>query len=132
MNLDYIRKNYKVPAELGGRVRYNNQEEGTIVGVHNALLVVRMDDDPFTASYHPKYNLQYLPFDLNKATTALRSVALYLTPRGQLPYGLFQDIVPGAFRHIVEQEMSASGAWTGYDEGFMLKDVPTGEENQPS
>lgn len=68
MSLSYIRHHYRVPAQKGGRVRYTGDKgpkakprEGVITGAKGAHLRIRMDGDSFSNSYHPTWELEYLP-----------------------------------------------------------------------
>ena len=64
MSMDYIRTAYKVPAKRGGRIEYTPHvppRMGTIVGARGALLRIRLDGDKHVGSYHPTWQLRYLP-----------------------------------------------------------------------
>lgn len=65
MSIQYIRKQYDVPAALGGRVRYTGGDEprlGTINGTEGARLMLRLDGDEHeTGPYHPTWEIEYLP-----------------------------------------------------------------------
>lgn len=64
MSIDYIRDTYRVPAKIGGRVRYTGDgapQIGTIVGSRNAHIMVLIDGDAKPAEYHPTWEMEYLP-----------------------------------------------------------------------
>lgn len=65
MSIQYIRKTYDVPANLGGRVRYTGGREprdGTIMGTEGAYLMLKLDGDRLeTGPYHPTWEIEYLP-----------------------------------------------------------------------
>lgn len=65
MSMDWIRKNYSVPAKRGGRVEYTGgktPEFGTIVGAREGRLRIRLDGMEYThpLPFHPTYELRYL------------------------------------------------------------------------
>ena len=63
MSVDYIRETYRVPAKVGGRVRYSGGEtptDGVIVGAKNAHLRIRIDGDKFNRNFHPTWKMEYL------------------------------------------------------------------------
>lgn len=64
MSMKYIRKAYNVPAKRGGRISFTDAEKtvhGTIVGSRYAHLRIRLDGSKSIGSYHPKWNIVYLP-----------------------------------------------------------------------
>jgi hypothetical protein len=65
MSMEYIRKTYKVPAKRGGRVEYLASDgelmEGTITGTRAAYLLVRLDGNKRSFTFHPTWGLKYLP-----------------------------------------------------------------------
>lgn len=64
MTLQWIRKNYRVPAKRGGRVEYTGEgriELGTICGAAGSHLRVRLDRNPnHSLPFHPTWKLRYL------------------------------------------------------------------------
>ncbi len=61
-SLEYIRKRYRVPAELNGRVLYTGSgpgRRGTIIGTSGAYLAIRLDGEEGWAAYHPTWELEY-------------------------------------------------------------------------
>lgn len=62
--LDWIRRNYGVPAKRLGRVRVQ-EKEGTICSWRDGYLMVRFDGDNRTKPIHPKWNVTYLDEDGN-------------------------------------------------------------------
>jgi len=65
MNLAWIRKHYKVPAKRGMRVRYTGKtgtvQLGTITAARQGYLQVRLDGERKAKSYHPTWEIEYLP-----------------------------------------------------------------------
>ena len=68
MSLEYIRRAYGVPAKRGARVEYSGNAavgklRGTIVGADGQYIRVRFDGNParWTFSYHPTWEMKYLP-----------------------------------------------------------------------
>ena len=62
--LQYIRDYYRVPAAIGGRVKYTGGKGtryGTITGVRNHYLLVRLDGNTYPHVFHPTWELHYLP-----------------------------------------------------------------------
>ena len=61
---DLIRRQYGVPAEVGGRIAYTYQgrREGTIVGfdTEGAYLLIRLDGEDDARRYHPTWEIEYL------------------------------------------------------------------------
>lgn len=62
MAMDYIRRQYRVPAKRGRRVCYKNKP-GVIVGSHDALLRIKLDGDKRSGVYHPTWQIEYLPVE---------------------------------------------------------------------
>lgn len=63
MSLDWIRKNYNVPAARGGRVEYTGggkPELGTICGASGSHLSVKLDSAKHSMPFHPTWKLRYL------------------------------------------------------------------------
>ena len=66
MSIEYIRKTYKVPAKIGGRIKltYENPAKfGMIIGVYHNHLTVLMDNsdkDDRILNCHPTWNIEYL------------------------------------------------------------------------
>lgn len=67
MSLDYIKETYRVPAEIGQKVRFAfNNSTGEIVGANGAHVIVRWLDGPAkgeTSPLHPTWQLNYLDQD---------------------------------------------------------------------
>lgn len=66
MGMQDIRDAYGVPAKRGARVKFTgnphkNPSFGTITGTRGQYLRVRMDGDDRTGTYHPKWEMEYLP-----------------------------------------------------------------------
>lgn len=63
MSIDWIRKNYRVPARRGGRVEYTGEkwpQRGTICGASGSHLSIRLDGVKHTMPFHPTWELRYL------------------------------------------------------------------------
>lgn len=63
MSIDWIRKNYNVPATRGGRVEYTGKgrpELGTICGAQGSHLSIRLDGKKHALPFHPTWKLRYL------------------------------------------------------------------------
>lgn len=58
-DLEYIRNAYGVPAEAGRRVEFDGRR-GVIKGARDGRLVVLMDGDETTGTYHPIWHMIYL------------------------------------------------------------------------
>jgi hypothetical protein len=68
VSIQDIRDARKIPAKIRGRVRYtggrltgHGVREGTIVGTHNGYLRIRLDGDKHPGTYHPTWELEFLP-----------------------------------------------------------------------
>jgi hypothetical protein len=62
-SLDYIRRYYRVPAKVGGRVRYSGDgepKEGTIRGTSGPHLRIKLDGERHIHVFHPTWKLEYL------------------------------------------------------------------------
>lgn len=84
MSMDYIRKNYGVPAKRGGRVEYTGcgkAELGTITGADGAYLCIRLDGLKQAGNFHPTWELRYLPETLKAEIPS----AHHKTPLLELP-----------------------------------------------
>lgn len=72
MSLDYIRRHYGVPAEIGRRVRINGRD-GVIAEdlMDHPYIGVLMDDDPphRIGTYHPTHMVEYLNMGLVRRMT---------------------------------------------------------------
>jgi hypothetical protein len=58
-DLEYIRNAYGVPAAAGRRVEFDGRR-GVIKGACNGRLVVLLDGDETTGTYHPIWHMIYL------------------------------------------------------------------------
>jgi hypothetical protein len=75
MSMEWIRKNYGVPAKRGGRVEYTGEgrpELGTIRSARGSHLQIQLDGVKHTMPFHPTWRLRYLPHNarLSGAGTA--------------------------------------------------------------
>lgn len=64
MSIEYIRETYKVPAKIGGRVRYTGSAcamLGTITGTRSAHIIVKLDEKEDARPFHPTWEMEYLP-----------------------------------------------------------------------
>jgi hypothetical protein len=64
MSMEWIRKNYRVPARRGARVEYSGcgkRELGTITSARGSHLNIRLDGYRHSAPFHPTWKLRYLP-----------------------------------------------------------------------
>ena len=57
--MDWIRKNYNVPARLGGKVKFKGKP-GTIKGTQNQYLLIQLDGESSKLPYHPTWEMEYL------------------------------------------------------------------------
>ena len=81
MSLEYIRSYYKVPAEIGRRVRIEGKKEGVIVEAISAYIGVVLDGDKPTRikPYHPTSEIEYLGIgSLPRPTKAQERYKTYL------------------------------------------------------
>lgn len=65
MSMEWVRKNYRVPAKRGGRVEYagdngSGPRMGTIIRADGPRLRIRLDGDDWAGAYHPTWALRYL------------------------------------------------------------------------
>ncbi|WP_018900442.1 hypothetical protein [Rhizobium sp. 2MFCol3.1] len=65
MSMEWVRKNYRVPAKRGGRVEYagdngSGPRFGTIIRADSGRLRIRLDGDNWAGIYHPTWALRYL------------------------------------------------------------------------
>jgi len=61
-SLQWVRKNYGVPAKRGGRVEYTGggkPELGTIRSASGSHLMIQLDGVKHTAPFHPTWKLRY-------------------------------------------------------------------------
>lgn len=66
MSIQHIRETYKVPAKVGGRVRWNGNE-GTIYGTNMARLKIRLVHGACQIIVHPTdERLEYMTQDGEK------------------------------------------------------------------
>jgi hypothetical protein len=64
-SLHYVRERYRAPAWPNGRVRYHggkNPRDGTIISGESGYLIIQLDGETVSHSYHPTYKLEYLDF----------------------------------------------------------------------
>lgn len=59
MSIEYIRKTYKVPAKVGGKIIFEGHP-GIITGTNGPHLRIRLDDEKRSGYYHPTWNIEYL------------------------------------------------------------------------
>lgn len=70
MSIEWIRKNYSVPAKVGGRIEYSGEtppQLGTICGASGGHLSIRLDGVKHSMPFHPTWKLRYLDADTSKA-----------------------------------------------------------------
>jgi hypothetical protein len=63
MSMDYIRRQYGVPAKRGARVRYTgglSPAEGRITSARGPHIRVRLDGEKRSDVYHPTWKIEYL------------------------------------------------------------------------
>jgi hypothetical protein len=63
MSIEWVRKNYNVPAKVGGRVIYTGSgksEYGTITGTSSGRLRIRLDGAKHSTPFHPTWKISYL------------------------------------------------------------------------
>jgi hypothetical protein len=78
MSLDYIRRTYAVPAKIGMRVRYTDQDgyvwNGTIKSARNQYLRVLVDDrvNGYRGRLllHPTWQIEYMKPNVLSASTS--------------------------------------------------------------
>lgn len=61
--MEWIRRTYGVPAFVGAEVICQDggkKRKGTIVGTRDCRLLVRLDGEAKTRSYHPTRNIEYI------------------------------------------------------------------------
>ena len=66
MSMQYIRSQYGVPAQRGGRVIYSGngrEQRGTIVGARGGHLKIRLDGARNSLPFHPTWCLVYATTD---------------------------------------------------------------------
>lgn len=64
MSMEWVRRNYGVPAKKGGRVEYTGgggSKLGTICGASGGHIRIRLDGQAFSMPYHPTWKIRYLP-----------------------------------------------------------------------
>lgn len=64
MSLPYISEYYSVPAEVNGRVEFEDKP-GTIVGDQDAYILVRLDGETDVLPYHPTWHMKYLAAEVS-------------------------------------------------------------------
>lgn len=71
MSLDWIRRNYLVPARRGARVAYDGTmgkpRHGTVVGARQQYLKILIDGDTKPGLYHPTWMIRFLPAETGMA-----------------------------------------------------------------
>jgi hypothetical protein len=60
MAFDYIRRQYKVPAKRGARVRFCGNMLGTVTSSYGPYIKVRFDGEKRIAVCHPTWEMEYL------------------------------------------------------------------------
>ncbi len=63
MSMAWIRKNYRVPAKRGARVRYmggGKPELGAITSARGSQLMILLDGARHALPFHPTWELTYL------------------------------------------------------------------------
>jgi len=73
VSMEWIRKNYGVPAKRGGRIRYTDNHgdkwEGTITAARGPYLLVHIPGWHLQrARLHPTWNVEYLDAKITAAT----------------------------------------------------------------
>ncbi len=70
MSMDYIRKAFKVPAKVGGKVEIVRAGLppliGTIMGSCGDYLWIKASGAPRSIAYHPTWDLNYIKTDSTK------------------------------------------------------------------
>lgn len=72
-HMEWIRKNYNVPAKRGARIEYSGDEtakfiqgflyqpkRGTIVSARGGYIRVRFDGSTLVQAFHPTWKIRYL------------------------------------------------------------------------
>lgn len=64
MSMEWIRRNYNVPARRGGRIEYtgggSSPRLGTIKSVDGAHLMILLDGSKHAMPFHPTWEIRYL------------------------------------------------------------------------
>ena len=63
MSMEWVRKNYGVPAKRGGRIEYTGdgkKEPGAIRAASGAYLMIQLDGAKHTLPFHPTWKLRYV------------------------------------------------------------------------
>lgn len=63
MSMEWIRKNYNVPAKRGMRIEYSggrNPEYGVVRSASGGYLKIQLDGYKHTLTFHPTWKLRYL------------------------------------------------------------------------
>lgn len=63
MTMAWVRKNYGVPAKVGGRVIYTGdgrEHRGTITRANGGRVWIRLDGIRYSRPFHPTWKLEYL------------------------------------------------------------------------
>jgi hypothetical protein len=66
MSIQDIREARNIPVKIRGRVRYTGEKTprlGTVVGTRGGYLRIRLDGDKRPGTYHPTWELEFLPLD---------------------------------------------------------------------
>lgn len=74
MSMDYICRNYGVPAKSGGRIRYSggrSPADGTIIAAQGPHLLIRLDGHEEAMPYHPTWKIEYLPDERDGASLTM-------------------------------------------------------------
>lgn len=61
--MEWVRRNYRVPARRGGRVEYlgnGSTIEGTIRSARGGYVYIQLDGDRHSLPFHPTWKLRYL------------------------------------------------------------------------
>lgn len=57
-SIDYIRQHYGVPAEIGGKIKFEGTP-GVITGTTDHYLVAQLDGEDYPATLHPTWHVTY-------------------------------------------------------------------------
>ena len=63
MSLEYIRKQYKVPAKKNVKIRYTGMEKpilGRIIGAKGERIKIKLNDTNQIGLFHPTWEMEYL------------------------------------------------------------------------